>query len=119
MTVTGLSGDDVDAAKPQLRSPLPLTPSDRLLSCCIGLALPVALALLWEAGVRSGLITGRLMPPPSKIFSTLYALAQSGELWLHTSATYEPCARWFCHWRRSGDRSRGIDRGFRFREAFA
>ncbi|HXW22715.1 MAG TPA: ABC transporter permease, partial [Rhodomicrobium sp.] len=86
MTVTELSGEDVEngqaEAAPSAASSKP-SPS-RLLA---GLALPVAFALLWEAAVRSGLVTGRLMPPPSKVFSTLAALAQSGELWLHTSAT--------------------------------
>jgi len=52
-----------------------------------GLIIPLALALAWEAAVRAGLSTGRLMPPPSKVASTLAALAQSGELWVHASAT--------------------------------
>ena len=93
MTVTELSGEDVEgragAEQPaassaeQAASSSKVSPSNLL----IGLALPVALALLWEAAVRLGLVTGRLMPPPSKIVSTLAALAQSGELWLHASAT--------------------------------
>jgi sulfonate transport system permease protein len=52
-----------------------------------GLIIPLVLALAWEAAVRAGLSTGRLMPPPSRIASTLAGLAQSGELWLHASAT--------------------------------
>ena len=86
MTVTELSRDVVEGAQADaVQTAPPSKPSpSRLL---IGLALPVALALLWEAAVRLGLVTGRLMPPPSKIVSTLAALAQSGELWLHASAT--------------------------------
>jgi sulfonate transport system permease protein len=53
----------------------------------LGLVLPILLAAAWEAAVRFGFATGRLMPPPSRIVSTLAALAQSGELWLHASAT--------------------------------
>lgn len=53
----------------------------------IGLLLPILFALAWEGAVRFGLATGRLMPPPSQIFSTLASLAESGELWLHSSAT--------------------------------
>ncbi len=53
----------------------------------LGLLLPLALALAWEAAVRLGFATGRLMPPPSRIAGTLAALAQSGELWLHSTAT--------------------------------
>jgi sulfonate transport system permease protein len=86
MTVTELSRDVVEGAQADaVQTALASKPSpSRLL---IGLVLPVALALLWEAAVRLGLVTGRLMPPPSKIISTLAALAQSGELWLHASAT--------------------------------
>lgn len=86
MTITELSGEDIEGAQAETLESAPhskQSPSRLLL----GLALPVALALAWELGVRSGLLAGRLMPPPSKIFSTLAALAQSGELWLHTSAT--------------------------------
>ena len=53
----------------------------------LGLALPVLLALGWEFAVRAGFAQGRLMPPPSRIFETLYQLAITGELWLHIGAT--------------------------------
>jgi sulfonate transport system permease protein len=53
----------------------------------IGLALPVALAIGWELTVRAGFAEGRLMPPPSRIFTTLYNLAVTGELWVHVGAT--------------------------------
>jgi sulfonate transport system permease protein len=53
----------------------------------LGFALPVALALGWEAAVRLGLVQGRLMPPPSRVFATLYQLAASGELFRHVAIT--------------------------------
>ncbi|WP_049974443.1 ABC transporter permease [Azospirillum sp. B4] len=53
----------------------------------LGLGLPVAAALAWEALVRSGLATGRLLPPPSRIAVTLWKLARTGELWPHVGAT--------------------------------
>lgn len=53
----------------------------------LGLLLPVAVALAWEAAVRFGLAEGRLMPPPSRILATLTALAQTGELSSHVAAT--------------------------------
>ena len=53
----------------------------------LGLIVPLALAGLWEAATAVGLVTGRLFPPPSRIAVTLYALARSGELWVHVSAT--------------------------------
>ena len=53
----------------------------------LGLLLPVVLAILWEAGVATGMLSGRLMPPPSQIAATLYELAQGGELFRHIGAT--------------------------------
>jgi sulfonate transport system permease protein len=53
----------------------------------LGLALPVALALGWELVVALGYSNGRLVPPPSKVFETIVALAQSGELSRHILAT--------------------------------
>ena len=53
----------------------------------LGLVLPVALALGWEAAVRLGFAEGRLLPPPSRIGATLYELARTGELWTHAGAT--------------------------------
>jgi sulfonate transport system permease protein len=53
----------------------------------IGLALPVLLAVLWEAAVALGLVSRRLMPPPSQIATTLTQLAVTGDLWLHVWTT--------------------------------
>jgi len=53
----------------------------------LGFLLPIAIALLWEAGVRTGLVQGRLVPPPSRIFAALWALAETGELWTHVWVT--------------------------------
>lgn len=53
----------------------------------LGLLLPVGLALAWEFAVRAGFSSGRLVPPPSVIFSTFAELARSGELQRHAFAT--------------------------------
>jgi len=53
----------------------------------LGFFLPIAVAILWEAAVHAGLAQGRLVPPPSRIFVTLWALAKTGELWTHTWMT--------------------------------
>jgi sulfonate transport system permease protein len=53
----------------------------------LGLVLPVMLALGWELAVWLGWASGRLLPPPSRIFATLYELAASGELHRHALAT--------------------------------
>lgn len=52
-----------------------------------GLIIPVLLALGWEAIVRAGLASGRLMPPPSRLIMTAAALIRTGELQTHTLAT--------------------------------
>jgi|SRR5579871_1076617 len=65
-------------------------PQRRLASrLLLGLVLPVMLALAWEAAVRFGFVQGRLMPPPSRVLATLYALAFHSEpsLWQHILVT--------------------------------
>jgi sulfonate transport system permease protein len=56
-------------------------------SSYIGLLLPVVLAVLWELAVALGVVSGRLMPPPSRIGATLYDLARDGQLFVHIGAT--------------------------------
>jgi sulfonate transport system permease protein len=53
----------------------------------LGIILPLLLALGWELAVRAGFSTGRLVPPPSVIFSTFAELAKTGELQRHALAT--------------------------------
>jgi sulfonate transport system permease protein len=53
----------------------------------LGFLLPIAAAFAWEGAVRFGLAQGRLVPPPSRIFATLWGLSESGDLWLHVWAT--------------------------------
>ncbi|TVR08772.1 MAG: ABC transporter permease [Salinarimonadaceae bacterium] len=52
-----------------------------------GLVLPVALAVFWEWAAASGLFQMRLMPPPSRVWDTMAALAARGELTHHVLAT--------------------------------
>jgi sulfonate transport system permease protein len=54
----------------------------------LGLLLPVSLALGWELYVGLGYSNGRLVPPPTKVFSTIMELARSGELSRHIIATF-------------------------------
>ena len=56
-------------------------------SWTLGLLVPVAVGLAWELLVHAGLVNGRLVPPPSRIFAALYELAQAGELSRHLLAT--------------------------------
>jgi sulfonate transport system permease protein len=53
----------------------------------LGLLLPVGLAIFWELAVRLGISNGRLVPPPSVIFTTFSDLWQTGELQAHALAT--------------------------------
>jgi sulfonate transport system permease protein len=61
----------------------------------LGLALPVALAAFWEIAVHLGWSSGRLVPPPSVIFKTFADLWDTGELQLHTLATFGRVAAGF------------------------
>ena len=56
-------------------------------SWALGLLVPVAVGSAWELLVQAGLVNGRLVPPPSRIFAALYELAQAGELTRHVLAT--------------------------------
>ncbi len=53
----------------------------------LGLLVPLGLAFLHELAVAKGWISGRLLPPPSRVGKTLYALAVEGELATHIGAT--------------------------------
>jgi sulfonate transport system permease protein len=53
----------------------------------IALIVPVTAALIWEAGAAVGLISTRLLPPPSAIAGTLVDLTASGDLGPHVLAT--------------------------------
>jgi sulfonate transport system permease protein len=53
----------------------------------LGLLVPVVLAIAWEAAVSAGIASGRLMPPPTRLFRTLWDLSATGELFRHVGAT--------------------------------
>ncbi|MGE0225279.1 MAG: ABC transporter permease [Acetobacteraceae bacterium] len=53
----------------------------------LGLILPVILGVAWEVAVHTGIASGRLMPPPSRLAESAWALARSGELTMHVLAT--------------------------------
>ena len=61
----------------------------------LGFLLPVALAVFWEIAVRMGLSNGRLVPPPSVIWTTFTDLARTGELQAHALATLSRVAACF------------------------
>ena len=61
----------------------------------LGLLLPVGLAIAWETAVRMGLSNGRLVPPPSVIYSTFLELALAGELQRHVLVTTQRVAAGF------------------------
>jgi sulfonate transport system permease protein len=85
---TPMTLDTIAAAKPDL--PTSEAPAARLRGYArplLGLLLPVSAALAWETIVRLGLSSGRLVPPPSRVFVTIMELARSGELALHVTAT--------------------------------
>lgn len=65
----------------------PKAPSKWRVPDGLGFVLPLVLAILWELLVRQGLVSGRLLAPPSRIAATLAELAQGGELLRHIIAT--------------------------------
>lgn len=67
----------------------------RWLRPLIGMLIPAVLAIGWELAVRAGLSTGRLVPPPSVIYTTFMELAATGELQRHTLATLARVAAGF------------------------
>jgi sulfonate transport system permease protein len=71
----------------ELASPVPSGRLRRWTRPALGLLLPVGFALAWEIIVWLGLSNGRLVPPPTRVFATIVALAQSGELARHILAT--------------------------------
>jgi sulfonate transport system permease protein len=88
--------DTIAATRPDVTtSPTASGPLRRYARPVLGLLLPVGLALAWEIIVWFGLSTGRLVPPPSKIFATLVELAKSGELARHIMATLTRVAAGF------------------------
>jgi sulfonate transport system permease protein len=79
----------------KVTSPRPAWRLSRYARPALGLILPIGLALVWEIVVWLGLSSGRLVPPPSKVFSTLADLARSGELMRHILATLTRVAAGF------------------------
>jgi sulfonate transport system permease protein len=80
--------ETIAATKPDIaRSPAPRGRLHGYARALLGLLLPVGLALTWEIVVWLGLSSGRLVPPPSRIFATILELAESGELTHHITAT--------------------------------
>src|SRR5689334_11112881 len=68
----------------------PVTPAARLRRLArplLGLVLPLLLAGGWELVVYFGWSNGRLVPPPSRIISTIAGLARTGELSRHIGVT--------------------------------
>ena len=59
----------------------------RRLKSALGLVLPATLIAAWEVGALAGLISTRLLPPPSQIGQTILDLARAGDLGQHALAT--------------------------------
>lgn len=61
------------------------TNRDRL----IHFASPILLLLAWEISARAGALDTRFFPAPSRIFETLFKLAENGVLWTNTWASLQ------------------------------
>jgi sulfonate transport system permease protein len=91
MTVDLPVPDQTDATAPRVAS----ARLGRYARPVLGLVLPLALAVAWELIVWLGLSSGRLVPPPTKVFATIADLARSGELMRHVTATLTRVAAGF------------------------
>ncbi|MBZ5763831.1 ABC transporter permease, partial [Rhizobium sp. VS19-DR96] len=58
--------------------------------------IPAGLLIFWEVAVDLGWMGGRLMPPPSMVMKTIWALLQSGELLTHVWITTLRVLLGFC-----------------------
>lgn len=67
----------------------------RLAGAGIGLLVPLALLLAWETTAQAGVISTKLLPPPSIVLGTILGLAESGDLWLHARTTLARVANGF------------------------
>jgi ABC-type nitrate/sulfonate/bicarbonate transport system permease component len=79
------------AATPELPAPAEATDGQSLFARhlyeILSIVSPLALLALWEISVRLGVVDARFFPAPSSVAATLWSMARSGELWLHTEAS--------------------------------
>ena len=87
MTVELPALERSDATTPEMTPKASPARLRRFVRPVLGLLLPVGLALAWEIIVWLGLSNGRLVPPPTKLFTTIVELARSGELSRNIMAT--------------------------------
>jgi ABC-type nitrate/sulfonate/bicarbonate transport system permease component len=65
------------------------TLNDKTRERLVGALSPLALLLLWEVCAHIGWIDTRFFPAPTMIIAKLFAMAGSGELWTHLSASVQ------------------------------
>lgn len=65
----------------------PKPASARTWAWAVGAIVPAIIFVGWEVVARLEWIPVQLFPPPTTIAQTIAALAQSGELWVHTTTT--------------------------------
>lgn len=95
LAVAAVAGD---AARPAVAPRAPGTrraPGSRRLTPPLGLVLPAAGLLAWEAGARLGALPVHLLPPPTAVAATVAELAERGELLPHLGATLARVAAGF------------------------
>jgi sulfonate transport system permease protein len=74
-------------------APLGTTPDQpgrvgsRRFKSALGFLIPATLIVVWEVGALAGVISTRLLPPPSQIGQTILDLARAGDLGQHALAT--------------------------------
>ncbi len=79
----------LEAAETCTRTPRAKWPADMDLGAKIplGVVLPALLLMVWEIISRLGWVAPHLLPPPSTLAETVFALARDGSLFNHTLAS--------------------------------
>ena len=73
--------------KPARAARLPCSIDRRNFDRFMSIASPISLLLLWEIAALRDWIDTRFFPAPSKIFETMWALMESGRLWVDLLAS--------------------------------
>ncbi|WP_158807057.1 ABC transporter permease [Beijerinckia sp. L45] len=53
----------------------------------LNIVSPLGLLVIWQLAVQAGLVDRRMFPPPSEILTTLFHMAETGELWINLGAS--------------------------------
>ncbi len=83
----GLHLETTKAGKPPENIVGKILPGGRPVRRLVRVGSLLLLAALWEALVRTEMVSAFFLPPPSRVLASGWAMAQNGELWRHLAAS--------------------------------